>query len=121
MKKVIAGIGEVLWDVIDGKKLPGGAPANFAGHFLRNDVRSEYECMVVSAVGRDNDGQRLKEAFSDAGLVPVFQETGFPTGRVEVRLSKDGVPEYDFPDGSAWDNIAPIVLPEGTGSRLAAV
>ena len=121
MKKVIAGIGEVLWDVIDGKKLPGGAPANFAGHFLRNDVRSEYECMVVSAVGRDNDGQRLKEAFSNAGLVPVFQETGFPTGRVEVRLSKDGVPEYDFPDGSAWDNIAPIVLPEGTGARLAAV
>ena len=62
MKKVIAGIGEVLWDVIDGKKLPGGAPANFAGHFLRNDVRSEYECMVVSAVGRDNDGQRLKKS-----------------------------------------------------------
>ena len=30
MKKLVVGLGEVLWDMLPGQKHLGGAPANFA-------------------------------------------------------------------------------------------
>ena len=51
----IVGMGEALWDVLpEGKKI-GGAPANFAYHVSQFG----FDSRVVSAVGRDADGQEI--------------------------------------------------------------
>ena len=57
MNKIIVGMGEALWDVLpEGKKI-GGAPANFAYHVSQFG----FDSRVVSAVGRDDDGQEILE------------------------------------------------------------
>lgn len=49
MKKLIIGLGEVLWDVLpEGKKL-GGAPANFA-YFTQ---QFGNDAIAVSAIGNE--------------------------------------------------------------------
>jgi fructokinase len=43
----VAGLGEVLWDLLPGGKQLGGAPSNFAFHVNALGVES----VIVSAVG----------------------------------------------------------------------
>ena len=45
----IAGIGELLWDLLPQGKQLGGAPCNFAFHALQ----AGCETYVISAVGTD--------------------------------------------------------------------
>ncbi len=52
---VMVGIGEILWDVLPHGRQLGGAPANFAYH--ASQLGSEG--VVVSSVGRDDDGARI--------------------------------------------------------------
>ena len=54
-KKVIVGIGEILWDMLPGGKALGGAPANFAYHAQRLGE----EGWAVSAVGDDPLGAEI--------------------------------------------------------------
>lgn len=62
--RTVAGIGEVLWDILpDGKKI-GGAPANFAYHVSQFGLQS----LVVSAIGDDALGQEIIGTFRDKGL-----------------------------------------------------
>ena len=55
MKKVIVGIGEILWDMLPSGKALGGAPANFAYHAMRLGE----EGWAVSAVGGDALGREI--------------------------------------------------------------
>ena len=55
MKKVIVGIGEILWDMLPSGKALGGAPANFAYHAGRLGA----EGWAVSAVGNDALGREI--------------------------------------------------------------
>ena len=56
-KKIVVGLGEVLWDIYEDQALFGGAPANFACHAasLGADAR------IASAVGQDVLGQKALE------------------------------------------------------------
>lgn len=64
MNKIIVGMGEALWDVLpEGKKI-GGAPANFAYHVSQFG----FDSRVVSAVGRDADGQEILDVFAQKKL-----------------------------------------------------
>lgn len=54
-KKVIVGLGEILWDMLPSGKALGGAPANFAYHAQRLGE----EGWAVSAVGDDPRGRGL--------------------------------------------------------------
>jgi fructokinase len=102
-RRVVAGLGEILWDVFpDGKQL-GGAPANFAWH---------AQCLgasgaVVSAVGDDELGReilaRLDEMHLDRSHVAV--DAGRPTGTVTVALDEGGKPHYTINEQVAWDYI----------------
>ena len=56
-RPVIAGLGEVLWDVYPDAAHFGGAPANFAGHAASLGAES----WMVSAVGADELGERAVE------------------------------------------------------------
>ncbi len=101
MKKVIVGLGEVLWDMLpEGKKL-GGATTNFA--FFTGLFGNE--ALAVSAVGTDDLGTETLSALKSHGLEFVIPRVPFPTGTVPVELDSRGVPTYIIKEGAAWDNI----------------
>lgn len=101
MDKLIAGLGEVLWDCLpEGKKL-GGAPANFAYHASMFD----YQAYAVSALGNDALGDRTVEELDKKHLRHIMPRIDFPTGTVQVELDEEGVPTYDIKRDVAWDNI----------------
>jgi sugar/nucleoside kinase (ribokinase family) len=52
-KFIIAGIGELLWDVLPHIEVIGGAPVNFAYHVTSLGARG----IPVSTIGRDSRGE----------------------------------------------------------------
>lgn len=117
MKKVIVGLGEVLWDMLpEGKKL-GGAPANFA--FFTGLFGNE--ALAVSAVGTDDLGTETLSALKSHGLEFVIPRVPFPTGTVPVELDSQGVPTYIIKEGAAWDNLPFTPEMENVARRCDAV
>lgn len=101
MKKVVVGLGEILWDVFPERKILGGAPANFAYHISQFG----FEGYAVSAIGNDNLGKEILESLGQKNLKHLLQTTPFPTGTVQVTLSGAGIPSYEICENVAWDNI----------------
>ncbi len=101
MDGIIAGMGEVLWDMLpEGKKL-GGAPANFAYHI----AQFGFESTVLSAVGTDAPGDEALEILRNKGLAERIERVDYPTGTVQVTLDGAGIPQYEIREHVAWDNI----------------
>lgn len=101
MNQIIVGMGEALWDVLpEGKKI-GGAPANFAYHVSQFG----FDSRVVSAVGKDADGDEILDIFAQKKLRTQIERVAYPTGTVQVTLDAVGVPQYEIKEGVAWDNI----------------
>lgn len=100
-KFVVAGIGELLWDVFPEHKRLGGAPANFACHTSRLGALG----YPISSVGSDALGLelrgRLKEM--DVSAQYIF-EVNYATGIVDVVLI-EGKPSYVIHEDVAWDHI----------------
>lgn len=101
MKRVIVGIGEILFDLLPQGPQLGGAPANFAYHVSRLGG----DGYAVSAIGRDELGCRVKAILSDKSLNAVIPEIDKPTGTVEVTLDSKGIPSYNIKQDVAWDNV----------------
>jgi fructokinase len=100
---VIIGLGEILWDMLPGGKVLGGAPANFAYHCSQLGAES----YVVSAVGKDGSGCEILELLEQLQLPGehVHIEERYPTGTVTVRLDGAGHPTYTIHKNVAWDYI----------------
>jgi len=47
MENIIVGLGEILWDMLPGGKVLGGAPANFAYHVSQFG----FDGRAISAIG----------------------------------------------------------------------
>lgn len=117
MNKLIVGMGEALFDCLpDGKKI-GGAPANFAYHASQFG----FESCVVSAVGKDADGDEILDIFAEKGLKSSIARVDYPTGTVQVQLDAQGVPCYDIKQQVAWDNIPYTPELEELSSQTVAV
>ena len=101
MKKVIVGLGEILWDMLPSGKALGGAPANFAYHA----TRLGEEGWAVSAIGEDPLGDEILALVEEKGLKSILTRVPQPTGTVEVTLDGAGVPSYNIREDVAWDNI----------------
>ncbi len=97
---IFVGIGEILWDILPGGKVLGGAPANFAHHANQLGNRG----VVVSCVGEDSDGAEII-AELEGRKVPHLITTNahFPTGAVAVAMGQAGVPSYTIHENVAWD------------------
>ena len=94
--------GEVLWDIIEGVDHIGGAPFNVAAHA----VRLGAEAALVSAVGRDERGDRALDAAHRLGVNTDFvRRNDQPTGIVPVTLDPNGQPTFDIVYPAAWDFI----------------
>ena len=116
-KKVIVGLGEILWDLLPSGKALGGAPANFAYHAQRLGE----EGWAVSAVGDDALGREILDIVDGKGLHHLISVVGQPTGTVEVTLDARGVPSYNIKEGVAWDNIPFTAEMEVLARRADAV
>ena len=99
----IAGIGELLWDVLPKGKQMGGAPCNFAFHALQ----AGFEAHVISAVGEDPDGEEILQVMDQLELSKTFVQIhpDYPTSTVTVELSGEGMPNYTIHENVAWDHI----------------
>ena len=117
MKKVIVGIGEILWDMLPGGKALGGAPANFAYHASRLGE----EGWAVSAVGDDPLGAEIMEIVAEKRLNHLIAVTDQPTGTVRVSLDAKRVPSYNITEDVAWDNIPFTPEMEALAARADAV
>jgi fructokinase len=101
-KPLVAGIGELLWDVLPSGKQLGGAPCNFAFHAMQ----AGCDCFAVSAIGKDELGIELKHNLYELGLSNQYvQENEFSTSTVTVKLDANGHPDFTIHENVAWDHI----------------
>ena len=102
-KPIIVGLGEILWDMLPGGKVLGGAPANFASHCSQLGAESH----VISAIGKDDPGCEILEQVEVLGIPSdhLFIDEQFPTSTVTVKLDAKGHPEYTIHENVAWDHI----------------
>jgi len=103
-RPVIAGIGEVLWDVYPDAAHFGGAPANFACHAASLGA----EAWMVSAVGADELGDQALDSLGRRGVecASVTRDPKHATGRVLVTLDAKGQASYEFAADTAWDHLS---------------
>jgi fructokinase len=101
MENIIVGLGEILWDMLPGGKVLGGAPANFAYHVSQFG----FDGRAISAIGNDALGDEILDNLNSKKLKYCVEKTDFPTGTVQVTLSGNGIPQYEICENVAWDNI----------------
>ncbi len=116
-KKIIIGLGEILWDMLPTGKVLGGAPANFAYH----TSQLGYEGTVVSAIGNDVLGMEMLDNLSGKKLGTLLETVDYPTGTVAVTLDNKGCPQYEICEGVAWDNIPFTAQTEALAKSCVAV
>lgn len=98
---VIAGIGELLWDVLPHGEFIGGAPINFAYHVTALGARG----IPLTTIGQDARGERALAELQQRGvdIAAIAVTDKYPTGFVSVVVEEDGQASYVFPDQLAWD------------------
>ncbi|HEY3113298.1 MAG TPA: carbohydrate kinase [Gemmatimonadaceae bacterium] len=118
-KLVIAGIGEVLWDVYPDAARFGGAPANFACHAAALGA----EAWMASAVGVDELGRSALHTLEAAGVEcgTIARDREHDTGQVLVTLDSSGRASYEFAADSAWDHLEWSATLESLARRCDAV
>ena len=98
----VLSFGEILWDIIDGKKHLGGAPLNFAAH----TVKVGGSAGMVSALGADELGvealKKVNQLTVNSVLIQTIQEKA--TGTVLV-TTNEGQPDYEIRTNVAYDFI----------------
>jgi len=115
----IAGIGELLWDLLPRGKQLGGAPCNFAFHAMQ----AGFDAHVVSALGKDRDGEEILRVMGQLGLDPqhIQIHPEYPTGTVSVELAEEGIPTYTIHENVAWDFITWTRELESLAAEVEAV
>ena len=113
----IAGLGEVLWDMLPDGRQCGGAPANVIFHASKLGAQG----LVVSAVGADADGDDLLAFLKGKGIdCSLVARNDLPTGTVTVTL-ENGMPSYVIHRPAAWDAIPYTDAVDAVVPRLSAV
>ncbi len=119
VKPMVAGIGEVLWDVLGDTETLGGAPVNFAYHVGQLGTTA----LAISSIGDDVRGQRAISTLMEYRVATdhITVIDGAPTGYVQASVDSGGVATYVFPDEVAWDRIRIDSTTMELVSRLDAV
>lgn len=101
-RPVVVGLGEILWDILPGKKRIGGAPANFALHSRSLGA----EAKICSSTGDDELGKEIKNKLTKINSIAEYIFTGSrPTGVVDVQIDENGSAKYTIKENAAWDFI----------------
>jgi len=101
MKKIVVGLGEVLWDLLPERTCLGGAPANFA--YITTLMGDQG--IVASCVGEDSRGLDALRRMEEMGLNIDHVQTHrhHPTGTVNVEIDGNGQAKYEISHPVAWD------------------
>jgi fructokinase len=104
---IVVGLGEALFDCFEDGAHLGGAPVNLAVHAHQLLRPLGGRAVVVSAVGRDELGARLRRELTQRGISDeLLQETpDYPTGVVRVTVDHRGQPDFEITENVAWDHI----------------
>ncbi|NDV26776.1 PfkB family carbohydrate kinase [Desulfovibrio sp. JC010] len=115
----IAGLGEILFDVLADSEEIGGAPVNFAYH--ANKLGADGA--AISTLGNDERGRRASSELMNRELClsGVSIDREHETGYVEARLDEQGVATYFFPDDIAWDHLQLNDAAMGFATQVNAV
>ena len=102
-QNIIAGIGEILWDIFPEGKNLGGAPANFIYHCNIFGARG----YPVSCIGNDDLGIEIRSQLENMKISHkyIIADSRYPTGTVTVKIDKDGKPDYTIRENVTWDHI----------------
>ncbi|MGA8205207.1 MAG: carbohydrate kinase, partial [Woeseiaceae bacterium] len=100
---VILCFGEALWDIVQGRRVPGGAPMNVALRLRSYGLNAE----LLSRVGNDALGDELLGFLRDHGLPTgsIQVDERWPTGTVQVDTSDPNAAQFDIREPVAWDFI----------------
>ena len=95
--------GEILWDILPGNTVPGGAPMNVAYHLQKLGMPPA----LITRVGLDNYGKKLIQLMEREAITTDFFQMDFEldTGKVTATPGEGETMEYDFCKPVAWDNI----------------
>lgn len=95
--------GEILWDVLPGGALPGGAPMNVAVHASNLGAPAA----LISRIGRDRWGEDLLAYLASKGVPADWVQTddALPTGLVQADMRNPAHVVYTIEYPSAWDAI----------------
>ncbi|HEX8000380.1 MAG TPA: carbohydrate kinase [Pyrinomonadaceae bacterium] len=100
-KPTIAGLGELIWDILPEGRQLGGAPTNFAyiSHALGN------QSIVASRIGTDELGREALARLQRMGISTNYLQLDeqHPTGTVRVRIDEGGEALFAVNENSAWD------------------
>jgi fructokinase len=99
----VACYGEILWDLLPDKSLPGGAPMNVAYHLKKLGTNPA----LITRIGLDDYGKRLVDILSTSGLSSDFFQMDYDhsTGLVYAKPNEHNEVVYDIVFPSAWDFI----------------
>lgn len=99
-KYLIAGIGELLWDIYPDYKRVGGAPANVAYHVSALGDQG----IILSRLGMDDLGFEIEQFLWNRKVETRYlqKDVNHPTGTMIVTL-KDDSTGYTFTENVAWD------------------
>ncbi len=99
---LVAGIGELLWDVLPQREVLGGAPVNFAYHAAALGATG----VPISAIGKDRRGDAALDLLGERGLdIRAISRVDQPTGYVAIEVDSAGIANYRFPAEAAWDHL----------------
>ena len=95
--------GEILWDVLPGSMVPGGAPMNVAYHLKKLGINP----MLISKVGSDDEGKKLIQLMESNNISTDFFQMDFTlnTGKAIAIAGQNNEITYDIVKPVAWDNI----------------
>jgi len=99
----VTAIGEILFDVYPTSKALGGAPINFLFHIFKLTGQGT----IVSRVGHDVLGEKVRSFLSDSGISTNYIQDDHknPTGITNVTLDEQKIPTFNIDTDRAFDFI----------------
>jgi fructokinase len=100
-RRIVVGLGELLWDLLPSGKQLGGAPANFA---YITSLLGDHG-IPASRLGEDALGAEAIHCLNELTLSTEFiqNDTDHPTGTVKVEVDASGQPCFEISEAAAWD------------------
>jgi len=95
--------GELLWDVLPDRELPGGAPMNVTYHLSKLGKTAA----LISRTGDDERGRVLKSIFESKHINTQYVQTDaeHKTSTVKATPNEAGDMQYEIVENVAWDFI----------------
>ena len=101
--KNITAIGEIISDIYQGYKKPGGAPLNFIYHIQKLTGNG----ILISRVGDDPNGKEVLGFLRKNNLPDSYIQVDYKheTGAALANLDKNKIPHWEILSGRAYDFI----------------